>query len=46
MLTDYYPVVTQFDILPFVDIGGTLSIEVRLEMNEVRKNNDLVTNPH
>ncbi|XP_046426903.1 post-GPI attachment to proteins factor 6-like isoform X1 [Neodiprion fabricii] len=34
MLTDYYPVVTQFDIMPFIDIGGTLSIEIRLEMNK------------
>ncbi|XP_020709413.2 post-GPI attachment to proteins factor 6-like isoform X2 [Athalia rosae] len=37
MLTDYYPVVTQFDILPFVDIGGTLHIDVRLEMNELSR---------
>ncbi|XP_015182403.1 PREDICTED: transmembrane protein 8A-like isoform X1 [Polistes dominula] len=31
-LTDSYPVITQFNILPFVDIGGTLDINIHLEM--------------
>lgn len=34
-LTDTYPVIIQFDILPLVDIGGTLDINVKLEMEKV-----------
>ncbi|KAI4473079.1 hypothetical protein M0802_016327 [Mischocyttarus mexicanus] len=40
-LTDSYPIITQFNILPFVDIGGTLDINVHLEIYEVR-NFDIV----
>lgn len=35
MLTDAHPVVTQFNILPLVDIGGTLDISAHLEMDKV-----------
>ncbi|XP_017879327.1 post-GPI attachment to proteins factor 6-like isoform X1 [Ceratina calcarata] len=35
MLTDVHPVVTQFNILPLVDIGGTLDISAHLEMDKV-----------
>ena len=34
-LTDSYPVIIQFDVLPLVDIGGTLDINVNLEMDKV-----------
>lgn len=35
MLTDIHPVITQFNILPLIDIGGTLDISARLEMDKV-----------
>lgn len=35
MLTDVHPVITQFDILPLIDIGGTLDISAHLEMDKV-----------
>ncbi|XP_071863584.1 post-GPI attachment to proteins factor 6 [Bombus fervidus] len=35
MLTDVHPVITQFDILPLIDIGGTLDISVHLEMDKI-----------
>lgn len=38
MLNDVYPVVTQFDILPLIDIGGTLVISAHLEMDKVSNN--------
>ncbi|XP_014238011.1 post-GPI attachment to proteins factor 6-like [Trichogramma pretiosum] len=34
-LSDRHPIVTQFDVLPLVDIGGTLSIAASLEMDKV-----------
>ncbi|XP_050480954.1 post-GPI attachment to proteins factor 6-like isoform X2 [Bombus huntii] len=34
ILTDAHPVITQFDILPLIDIGGTLDISAHLEMDE------------
>lgn len=34
-LTDTYPVITQFEILPLTDIGGTLDINMSLEINKV-----------
>lgn len=40
MLTDVHPVVTQFNILPLVDIGGTLDISAHLEMDKVSINNN------
>ena len=30
-LADMYPVVVQLEILPFVDIGGTLNINIHLD---------------
>jgi hypothetical protein len=30
-LTDLYPVIVQLEILPFVDIGGTLNINIHLD---------------
>lgn len=33
---DSYPIIIQFNILPLVDIGGTLEINIHLEMYEVR----------
>ncbi|XP_076760727.1 post-GPI attachment to proteins factor 6 [Xylocopa sonorina] len=35
MLTDIHPVITQFNILPLVDIGGTLDISAHLEMYKI-----------
>ncbi|XP_054006508.1 post-GPI attachment to proteins factor 6-like isoform X1 [Hylaeus anthracinus] len=35
MLTDLHPVITQFNILPLIDIGGTLDISAHLEMDKV-----------
>ncbi|XP_015609576.1 post-GPI attachment to proteins factor 6 isoform X3 [Cephus cinctus] len=35
MLTDSYPIMTQFNILPLIDIGGTLDIRVHLEMDKL-----------
>lgn len=35
MLTDMHPVITQFNILPLIDIGGTLDISAHLEMDKV-----------
>ncbi|XP_043605137.1 post-GPI attachment to proteins factor 6-like isoform X1 [Bombus pyrosoma] len=35
MLTDVHPVITQFDILPLIDIGGTLDISAHLEMDKI-----------
>ncbi|KAK2589019.1 hypothetical protein KPH14_001862 [Odynerus spinipes] len=32
VLMDSYPIIVQFDILPLVDIGGTLDIKIHLEM--------------
>lgn len=34
-LTDTYPVITQFVVLPLTDIGGTLDINMSLEINKV-----------
>ncbi|KAG7206139.1 hypothetical protein KM043_003531 [Ampulex compressa] len=34
ILTDAHPVITQFNILPLIDIGGTLDINVHLEMDK------------
>ncbi|OXU28873.1 hypothetical protein TSAR_000403 [Trichomalopsis sarcophagae] len=34
-LTDTYPVITQFEVLPLTDIGGTLDINMSLEINKV-----------
>ena len=36
-LTDSYPVIIQFDILPIIDIGGTLDITFSLAINKVNK---------
>ncbi|XP_011494444.1 PREDICTED: uncharacterized protein LOC105359529 [Ceratosolen solmsi marchali] len=33
-LSDKYPIITQFNILPLVDIGGTLDISISLEREE------------
>lgn len=33
---DSYPIIIQFNILPLIDIGGTLEINIHLEMYEVR----------
>lgn len=38
MLTDVHPVITQFDILPLIDIGGTLVISAHLETDKVSNN--------
>ncbi|XP_012280579.1 post-GPI attachment to proteins factor 6 isoform X2 [Orussus abietinus] len=35
ILTDTTPVIAQFDVLPLVDIGGTLNISIHLEMDRV-----------
>ncbi|XP_050583175.1 transmembrane protein 8B-like isoform X4 [Bombus affinis] len=35
MLTDVYPVITQFDILPLIDIGGTLVINAHLKTDKM-----------
>ncbi|XP_006564295.1 transmembrane protein 8B isoform X3 [Apis mellifera] len=35
MLTDIHPVITQFNILPLIDIGGTLDISAHLEMDKI-----------
>lgn len=35
MLTDIHPVITQFNILPLIDIGGTLDISAHLKMDKV-----------
>ncbi|XP_043483098.1 post-GPI attachment to proteins factor 6-like isoform X3 [Leptopilina heterotoma] len=35
ILTDDYPVITQFDILPNVDIGGILVINIHLEVEKL-----------
>ncbi|XP_033222344.1 post-GPI attachment to proteins factor 6-like [Belonocnema kinseyi] len=35
ILTDEYPVITQLDILPFVDVGGTLMINIHLEVEKL-----------
>ncbi|XP_076641591.1 post-GPI attachment to proteins factor 6 [Halictus rubicundus] len=35
MLTDKHPVITQFNILPLIDIGGTLDVSAHLEMDKV-----------
>ncbi|XP_015428982.1 PREDICTED: transmembrane protein 8A-like [Dufourea novaeangliae] len=35
MLTDEHPVITQFNILPLIDVGGTLDISVHLEMDKI-----------
>lgn len=32
VLMDSYPIIVQFDILPLIDIGGTLDISIHLEM--------------
>lgn len=37
VLMDSYPIIVQFNILPLIDIGGTLEINIHLEMYEVRK---------
>ncbi|XP_047355134.1 post-GPI attachment to proteins factor 6-like isoform X2 [Vespa velutina] len=34
VLMDSYPIIIQFNILPLVDIGGTLEINIHLEMYE------------
>ncbi|XP_058788865.1 post-GPI attachment to proteins factor 6-like isoform X3 [Phymastichus coffea] len=33
-LTDAYPIITQFDILPLIDIGGSLEINLNLELDK------------
>ncbi|KAL6437504.1 hypothetical protein ACFW04_004153 [Cataglyphis niger] len=35
ILTDSIPIMTQFDILPLIDIGGTLDIDVHLEIEKL-----------
>ncbi|XP_036147030.1 post-GPI attachment to proteins factor 6 isoform X3 [Monomorium pharaonis] len=35
ILTDLIPIMTQFDILPLIDIGGTLEINVHLEVKKL-----------
>lgn len=35
ILTDLIPIMTQFDILPLIDIGGTLDINVLLEVRKL-----------
>ncbi|KAG5328445.1 TMM8B protein, partial [Acromyrmex charruanus] len=35
VLTDSVPMMTQFDILPLIDIGGTLDINVHLEVKKL-----------
>jgi len=35
VLIDSIPVMTQFDILPLIDIGGTLDVSVHLEIDKV-----------
>lgn len=34
LLTDNYPVIAQFNILPLVDVGGSLDIGVHLEVDK------------
>lgn len=36
MLMDLIPIMTQFDILPLINIGGTLDISVHLEIEKVK----------
>jgi hypothetical protein len=40
-LTDRHPIIMQFDILPLVDIGGTLVITMSLQIDKV--NNIIAT---
>lgn len=37
ILSDAIPTIIQFDILPLIDIGGTLDIDVHLEIGKVNK---------
>ncbi|XP_034934133.1 post-GPI attachment to proteins factor 6-like [Chelonus insularis] len=38
MLTDIHPVIAQFNILPLVDVGGSLDIGVHLEVDKMSTN--------
>ncbi|XP_011300613.1 transmembrane protein 8B [Fopius arisanus] len=42
MLTDASPVIAQFDILPLIDIGGSLGIGVHLEIDRAFMNQTVV----